>query len=787
MMPSNSLRTLAVPSFLSLLGASFIASQGMINAPSAAQEQMLAEYFGFGTLEAIAVDRGAGPVVAADLNSDGYTDLLIVNNFKSRIELHYQKPGATPDDEVTRKVGVNEFPEHWRFRREFLSVSHQVSALIPYDFDHDGLMDLIYAGTPPEIVFVRQKAPGDFQVTRRHRVRNLGANRNAFAIANIVGDDKPELITLAEGNLNIFSLNGDQIGDPTVISAGESMVAFLLEDYNGDGLLDVIGVIPDDSAPIRMWLAGKDGSRRVLGAQFRFELPSLREAEAVRLPGFDAARLAVIERASKRLAIYELAQEMIEGTGDRDASIRTYSFTDAGKQRNRQTTVADVDGDGLLDLIATDVDANSTVVYRQLQGKGLLPGDSYPSLADLTRVVAGNVDSDPQSEVFVLSEKESIVGRSDAGADGLPFPTPISIPGGTTPVALNLAQLNGKPWLAVVVKDSRDYSLELIGMDGERESVKLGTLSRSPDTVLALDADQDGKTDLLLFTRDKPMTMVRATDEGFKILESKDMGQFGFVQAATADNTAVLDVDGDGKDELLIADRNYVRALRYNENPGEGASPGWQVVEQINAKDSRTKLVSVAVLGDRIVAADRENSRLVMMGKDKDGDGWKENETINVRGFKFSNIYAGSFSGDGQKNVLAIGENGFAVVRLAGDRYALNLDDSWRTDKEQRLQHELATGDVNGDGFTDMVSLDAGEQMCEIFTFTETGHMLYAIGFKVFESKIFSGGEPREFEPSEAYIADVTGDGANDLILLAHDRVLIYPQMTPVDGQKASR
>jgi hypothetical protein len=324
-------------------------------------------------------------------------------------------------------------------------------------------------------------------------------------------------------------------------------------------------------------------------------------------------------------------------------------------------------------------------------------------------------------------------------------------------------------------------------MDGERETVKLGTLSRSPDTVLSLDADQDGKTDLLLFTRDKPMTMVRATDDGFKILESKDMGQFGFVQAATADNTAVLDVDGDGKDELLIADRNSVRALRYNESPGEGASPGWQVVEQINAKDSRTKLVSVAVLGDRIVAADRENSRLVMMGRDSEGT-WKENETINVRGFKFSNIYAGSFSGDGQKNVLAIGENGFAVVRLAGDRYALNLDDSWRTDKERRLQHELATGDVNGDGFTDMVSLDAGEQMCEVFTFSETGHMLYAIGFKVFESKIFSGGEPREFEPSEVYIADVTGDGANDLILLAHDRVLIYPQMTAVEGsEKASR
>jgi hypothetical protein len=27
-----------------------------------------------------------------------------------------------------------------------------------------------------------------------------------------------------------------------------------------------------------------------------------------------------------------------------------------------------------------------------------------------------------------------------------------------------------------------------------------------------------------------------------------------------------------------------------------------------------------------------------------------------------------------------------------------------------------------------------------------------------------------------AVIADVTGDGANDLVLLCHDRVLVYPQ-----------
>jgi hypothetical protein len=91
---------------------------------------------------------------------------------------------------------------------------------------------------------------------------------------------------------------------------------------------------------------------------------------------------------------------------------------------------------------------------------------------------------------------------------------------------------------------------------------------------------------------------------------------------------------------------------------------------------------------------------------------------------------------------------------------------------------------VNSDGFTDLVSLDAGEQMCEIFTFTQAMRFLYVTGFNVFESKLFSGGEPREYEPSECIITDITGDNANDIILLSHDRVLIYPQMRkPRSGQ----
>lgn len=741
-----------------------------------AQGTDLADYFGFTALEVIKIGRAAGPVVPADMNGDGLTDLVVINNFASRIELHLQKRDATPEDALA-PTRVNEFPEHWRFRRQELSVIHRVDAVVPYDFDGDGLMDLIYAGQPPELVFMRQTATGNFDTSRRHRVRGLGANRNGLAVANVIGDAAPELLALVQGSIHVWPMTGDYIAEPVELSAGADLVAFMIADYNGDGRNDVVGIVPEDAAPVRLWLAGGEEGRAVLAAQHRFDLPPMREFEPVRLPGRDNTLLATIERPSKRIVIYELAREEVETVGDRDAALNVYSFTDA-RSRTRSHAVVDVNGDGLPDLVATDTEANALVVYEQVPGRGLQNVKSHPSLSDLKDVAAGDVDDDPYAEFFVLSGAEGVVGRCDAGPDGIPFPVPLGITEGFTPVALNLVTLDGAPHVAVVVRDGRSYQLDLLDMSGQRRSIELGSLSRSPDTVLAVDADQDGRTDLLLFTPEKPMTMLHAGDDGFVLRESKDMGQFGLVKEASANNTAVFDIDGDGHDELLIADKNYTRAVRYDPAPAGMANPGWQVVTQINARDSASKLVSLAVLDDNIYAADTANNRLLVLGKNRTDSSWNEVESVNIRGFSFNTIHAGAFSGQGSRNILAVGDDGFAIVQLGGERIVLREIDTWRTADERQFHHEFTTGDVNGDGFQDLICLDAGQQMCEIFTFTESEQLLYATGFQVFESQLFSGGEPREFQPSEGHIADVTGDGRNDLILLCHDRVLIYPQMT---------
>jgi hypothetical protein len=338
----------------------------------------------------------------------------------------------------------------------------------------------------------------------------------------------------------------------------------------------------------------------------------------------------------------------------------------------------------------------------------------------------------------------------------------------------------GRPALAVIAKDKRDYVLEVHQPQAEKgATLALKDLKRDPGAVLPFDADRDGVTDLLLLTPGDPMVMVRCEQKGdaftpAQMLSKDAMPQFGLVQAAGPDNTALVDVDGDGKPELAIADANYVRFCAYD------AKKGWRVVDQVNVSDSSAQLVGLSMMGEgadaRLVAADKAGGRLLIFGLN-DAKRWALRERIRVLGFPLSAIRAGKFAGDGQPSVLCLSDDAFALVRMGGQRPSLAEFAAFRSDSEGRVEHDLASGDVNGDGYVDAVVLDAKEQMCQILTFSAARKVQLATEFKVFESRLFTRGEAREMEPSQTIIADVTGDGKEDIVLVVHDRLLIYPQM----------
>lgn len=757
----------------------------------------LARFFGWDEPRIIVGDKGVGPAVIADMNGDKRNDLVIANNAKSRLEVHVQRSSPRTEQEITREFKVNELPPSPYFDRVEVSVSHRVSGFRVWDVDGDGRLDIVYAGDGAELVILRQAESLKFDTLSKRRVKDLQAGQDGIEIADVSGDGQPEVLAVAGGRIGVFGLAKNSVtGEPVMLGgggSGEQIVAFFVEDMNGDGLSDVMAAIPDDAAPVRMWLqeivgGSASGEKNgQLGPELRFEMPPLRELEPVRFAGRAAASVAIIERPTRRIVLADLKKEVDGGSakeqaGERDASFAAFAFS-GGANKTRSMTVVDLDADGLLDLLATDQSANTVVLYRQQSGIGLAGEQRFSALKDPKAIAAGQWDDDAPLEVFVLSEADKVVGISDydASSGRLSFPQAITMATpGASPVAMAYAPLKSGPALAVIAKDKRDHTLELHrpGEGAQPMSVKLEGVSRPPQSMLAGDFDHDGSTDLLLFTPGEPLVMAASLDGQaveVRVLTDKSMPQFGLVQAAGPENTAQLDIDGDGFDELLLADQNFVRACEFKKDTG------WRVVEQITMPEASASLTSLTVLpkgargGPVIIASDKTNKRFVLM--ERSGEEWTTTDRLRFPAFDVSSLFAGAFHGDGQPGILAASDSAFALVSLSGSRYTLDEVSAFRNDDDDRLEHEIEVADLNSDGMLDMVCLDAKEQMCQVLAFSATRRIMLATEFEVFESRLFGRGDDREFEPSAALLADLTGDGKNDLTLQVHDRFIIYPQM----------
>lgn len=773
---------------VSLATALTLLSGSAASGAPAAASGSLARYFGFDEPRTIVIDDGCGPALAADFDGDGRMDLAVVNNAKSRIEIHRQRDAARTDDQMERELKVNELPPSRWYDKTEVSVAHRVTGFRTADVDGDGKLDIAYAGVPGEVVILKQKQQAmNFEVLAKRRVADLSAGQDGFEIANVQGDEKPELLVITGGRISVFSLgSAGLVGEPLLLGSGGKQVAFLVEDYNGDGLKDVLGVVPDDASPLRLFLGGAvpgGGGKSQLGAETRFEMPGLVEAEPLRFPGRAAASIAVIERASKRKVFFDLSTEEVQsgasGT-ERDASAEVFAFK-GGANKGRSTVVGDIDADGKADLLTTDQSANSVVLYHQ-SNAGLGEGRSFSAFKEPKTLALGQWDNSPALEVFVLSEEEKAVGVAQydtaTGRIGFPVPLTIKTPG-AVPVAMNYVNLTSGPALGVVVKDKRDHTLEIHRPGTDASAIKLEGVSRPPQSLMSGDFDRDGKADLLLFTPGEPMIMVKnvAGDGGEPtVLNDKKMPNFGLVQAAGPDNTALLDVDSDGFPELLIADKNFVRFCTLD------AAAGWKVTEQVTMPESSSQLTGLGVLqsgqgstGPTVVASDKANKRLILMGRGSDG-AWVVQDKLRLTGFDVGAVHAASFTGDGKPGVMVLGDDSFALVRLAGRRASLEEFAAHRADRDSRQEHEIEAGDLNSDGFLDIVVLDAGEQMCELFTFSASRKIFPATEWEVFESRLFTRGDSREFEPSAAVVADVTGDGLTDLVLAVNDRYIVYPQ-----------
>lgn len=174
-----------------------------------------------------------------------------------------------------------------------------------------------------------------------------------------------------------------------------------------------------------------------------------------------------------------------------------------------------------------------------------------------------------------------------------------------------------------------------------------------------------------------------------------------------------------------------------------------------------------------VVLFDRQSKNLLFL-KAKDGV-YRPSGTISVGSLDFQGMHVADFDGDGTDDLLIAGTERFGVVLTGRAGQRLKTIASYEATREKARFGDLIAGDLNGDGRIDIALIDVTEHFVEIVTYDPPSTLQRAVSFKVFEQKSFRDVDSL-IEPRDIQLGDVNGDKRTDIVLIVHDRVLVYRQ-----------
>jgi len=762
------------------LGAMVLAitlAQAATNAPGPTD-------FGFSGKEVFPIDPFIALLQAADINGDGKKDLILVNNSRSKITLLINQTGETNRTEKPKqglKTEINELPLDARFRIDSIASEKRISALVVADLNSDGRPDLAYYGEPKELVVQYNDGTNGWRAPKRWPIDDGQLSPNALSEGDLNGDGRTDLLLLAEKHVYFFAQKADgTFAEPEKIPLAASARAAQAVDINGDGRKDLLIVNWESTTPFRFRLQNAAGQ---LGPECFFTFPAIRSFIADNLTTNPATQIISIALNSGRSQISHFVQKPAPALADdfREGQLQVLPLTSTDKSR-RGIAWGDVDGDGLADLVVAEPESGQLSLYLQQKDGSLAPPHSFPTLAGVSDIAVSDWDGDGHADVFLLSQDEKQLGITHIDEKGrLPFPTLVKLDGKPLVMAVGSVKAGVKPALAVIVDKDGKRSLNLMSASGQKRVQKLSESFKSnPASLTWHDADQDGLTDLVVLTPyEKIKVLLQVQNKDF---EEVDVAPPGGTVEQPWFTTA--DVDGDGKPELLLPQKNYLRAVTLKRDTTSDEStnqPGWvfNVRDQINGAASNSRIIGAAMVpgtnGPGLFLLDAERKQLTLAKRDSSGV-WQAVKNVALPVSAFTSLQPVALGGRQPNAVSLIGMNAVAWLPLTGNTWELTELDSYETPIKEGYLHDVVAGDLNGDGRKDLVFLETGKHYVDLVVFDKENHLIPANRWPVFEERTFRGSRSDQAEPREAVIADVTGDGKNDLIILVHDRVLVYPQ-----------
>ncbi len=553
--------------------------------------------------------------------------------------------------------------------------------------------------------------------------------------ADVDNDGKDDIVAYAGGKMRVVLQVAGEAKLTPIEPTEDNLYSVNLIDLDGDGNLDLTGIVSGNGMNMRMRLGNGDGTFRAWRIA---RMDALRSAFEAQLADGTSV-LATVGGGTRRVAMHRYADH------GEQAAPEWWAFGEPGATKTPPFAVGDVDNDGDLDLVVFPRERAQMVIYAW--ENGTFVRSDLPSLAGVTSVTIGDVDKDGKNDLVIASPEEEAVAWC-SGANPIDrFPE--QLPSTDSPVCATVAPTGG---VLVLTRDrSRKANLLHVTKGGEpKKLVNLGRMPADPLRLIAADVgDREGMEVSFVVPGVGLRTVTIAAD---KLAVSKAKASAGFTRKMT-DGSLLLG-EHEGKPALIAVRERFVRRFRFDDKEQV------RVLDQDNGPEGLIELsLACQLKGGQWLFFDKKSNKLL---RTQPG---KPVETAEIPQLAFTNLVPHHGA------ALLIGARG--VLRVAFTTGASLKPVATHEPPTERTYYWIGrSGDFDGDGIPDLAMIDRRLPGLQILAGSKTG-IRRALAMPVFETR---PSESPDNEPRALATGDLDGDGRCDLVLIAHDRILIYLQ-----------
>ncbi|MCZ6674309.1 MAG: VCBS repeat-containing protein [Verrucomicrobia bacterium] len=714
----------------------------------------------------------------ADLNGDGIPDIALINNSQGKIEFLIQKNGKSK----ARRVGKPASKAKWEpdleddwFEKRFMVLEQTAFDLGLADFNNDGLIDMAMTGNRDALSIFLQDKEGEFEQAWSFDEFSPKQRGRTLKIEDINGDKQPDIIVLGTKKILVLLKLKNELDFQITEFYVEENAAWSLKtpDLNEDGQPDLLYFHSNQNAQfLALRLQTEPGK---FGPEIPIKFSSSIYAQ---LPDGKTKqpRFIYSDVRTGQIKTFTIDKESFK-KNQAFKDIQSFTYPLNSTIRNAALyTWGDINGDRRTDLVIGDSEGAQIQVFLQDKNGLFSIQKNFPAFAYLDGVSILRHPKTKKPVIFQISQKERMAGISQMSKDDdLPFPTLLPLEGEPV-VLLSNSETNRKfQGLLLIEKIKRDYHLTEYNLneDGKWEAtrVKLDDLSNEPRGLMLVYLEKDTPFLVVLAQREAALFLKRGK-EGWEETAVDAALRKTLLYNLAADRINFTDTDDDGVDELFIADTGFLRKISY-----DAETDDFKIDEQFNTpkrkQDAHLPIPYQRDNPEDLVYFDPKDDHLYRIRK-KGGATLRGNNQKELP--PLSPVIGRHIDlGKGKSALLIGGEKRFYLLPDSGDRWKIDYDKSFYEPQTDNVRFSfLFTTNRLDNMNAEIVGIDPQSHVFELFSLSSESDWSSILEFTLFDQVTHRGNQKINFQPKDAGIYDLNQDGKDDIILLIHDRMLIY-------------